>query len=75
MNELLRIARIHHIDIEAVSLDFKIGNRRLSIDGGSEWLTAYAAIGATQGVPMAFTDENAYQWFRWLAGVGDMPSC
>lgn len=69
MQELLRIARIYHADLNGVSLDFQIGDRCLSFEGVGGDIVAYRSEGIVPALPETATTANLPGLFRWLAGV------
>jgi hypothetical protein len=65
MTELLRYARIFNSNLEGVSLDFRMEDRRLSFEGYGEDIQAYrddVLIGTV-------TPDEIGEHFRWLAGL------
>lgn len=70
MQELLRLARIYHTNLNGVSLDFQIGSRSLSFEGFGDAVQVYRSDGlAILGMPETCKTENLSGYFRWLAGL------
>lgn len=71
--ELLRYARLYGDSVEGVSIDLRIDDRRLSIEGTFDALMVYPSDERLVYAGRSLTVENIPAWFRWLAGLGEAP--
>lgn len=78
-NELLRHLRIWSDNVDSLSVDITYGNRRLAIDVNMSAVDIFASLTlldreqAPLKTALCVQAEDLGDWFRWLAGVGELP--
>lgn len=72
-DELLRYARIYGDQLDGLSLDFRLEDRRLSIEGNLDDLWVYPSDDKAVYAGKQLARGDIAAWFRWLAGLGETP--